>query len=60
MDISGHELELFPPLLFNLKLVGCTVFVVQDLEVDTIAALCESVHDSICGSKAVVVVAGFE
>ena len=49
MDITGHELELRPPLLFNVELVACTACVVKDLEVGTMAALCELSHDSICG-----------
>ena len=57
--IRGHELELSPPLLFYVELVGCTVFIVKDLEVDTMAALRESGHDSICGVKAVAVVADY-
>ena len=60
MDIRGHELELRPPILFDVELVGCTEFVVKDLEVDTMATLCEAGHDSIYGSEAMVVVAGFE
>ena len=60
MDIRGNKLELRPPLLFDVELVGCTAFVVKDLEVDTMPALCEAGHDSICGCKAVAVVAGYE
>ena len=41
MDIRGHKLEFRPPLLFDAELVGCTAFVVKDLEVDTIAAFSE-------------------
>ena len=58
MDIRGEKLELRPPLLFDVELVGCTAFVVKDLKVNTMDALCEAVHDSICGGKAVAVVAG--
>ena len=47
MDIRGHELELRPPLLFDVELVGYTAFFVKDLEVETMAALCEAGHDSI-------------
>ena len=32
MEIREHELELFPPLLFDVELVGCTAFIVKDLE----------------------------
>ena len=60
MDIRGKELELRPPLLFNVELVGCATFVVKDLEVDTMAALCEAGHDLICGGETVAVVSGFE
>ena len=60
MDIRGNELELRPPILFNVELVSCTAFVVKDLEVDTMAAICKTGHDSICGVEAVTVVAGFE
>ena len=45
MEIRGDELELCPLLLFSVKLVGCTAFVVKDLEVDTMYTLCEAVHD---------------
>ena len=45
MEIRGHELELLPPLLFYVELVGCTAFVVKDFEVDTMATLRESGHD---------------
>ena len=47
-----------PPLLFDVELVGCTAFIVKDLEVDTMTALHESGHDSICIGKAVAVVEG--
>ena len=60
MDIRGNELELRPPLLLDVELVGCAAFVVEDLEVDAMAALCEAVHDPIYGGKSVAVVAGFE
>ena len=60
MDIRGNELELRPPLLLDVELVGCAAFFVRYLEVDTMAALCEANHDPICGGKAVVVVARFE
>ena len=60
MDIRGHELEFRPPLLCNVELVVCTSFVVKDLDVDTMAGFSDSGHDSICGSKAVAVVAGFK
>ena len=60
MDTRGHELELCPPLIFDVELVGCTVFFVKYLEIDTMAALDEAGHDSICGGEAVAVVAGFE
>ena len=60
IDIGGHELEFRPPLLFNVELVGCTAFIVKDLEVNTMVAFSESGHDSICGGKAVAVVAVFE
>ena len=43
-----------------MELVGCTEFVVKDLEVDTMSAFSKSGHDSICGGKVVAVVAGFE
>ena len=60
MEIRGNELELCPPVLLNVDLVGCAAFLVKDLEVDAMAALCEAGHDPICGSEAVAVVAGFE
>ena len=60
MDIRGNKLELLSPLLLDAELVACAAFVVNDLEVDTVAALCEAGHYTICGSKAVSVVAGFE
>ena len=60
MDIRGHELEFRHPLLFGVDLVGCTEFVVKDLEVNTMAKFSESGHDLICGGKAVAVVEGFE
>ena len=43
-----------------MDFVGYAAFVVKDLEVKKMAALCEAGHDSICGSEAVAVVAGFE
>ena len=60
MDIRGNDLELRPPLLLDVKFVGCAAFIVEDLEVDTMAALCEAGHDSIYGGDAVAVVAVFE
>ena len=60
MDIRGDELELFPPLLLDVDLVGCAAFFVKYLEVDAMASLCEEGHDPICGGKAVAVVEGFE
>ena len=60
MDTRGNELELRPPLLLDVEFVGCTEFVVKDLEVDTISALCEAGHDLIYGVDVVTVVAGFE
>ena len=60
MDISGHELEPHPPLIFDVELVGCTALFVKDLEVNNMATICEAGHDLICGGKAVVVVAGFK
>ena len=45
MDIRGHELELCPPLLFDVNILGCTAFVVNDLKVETMAAFSESGHD---------------
>ena len=60
MDIRGIELELRPPLLLDVELVGCAAFVVNDLDFDTMAALCEAGHDTICGGKAVAVVAVLE
>ena len=53
-------MELRLPLLLDVELVGCAAFVVKDLEVDAMAALCEAGHDLICGSEAVEVVEGFE
>ena len=49
-----------PPLLLDVELVGCTVFVVKDLEVYTMAALCEAGHDPILGAVEHTVRAGFE
>ena len=60
MYIRGNKLELRPPLLFDVELVGCAAFVFKYFEVSTMAALCEAGHDSICDGKAVAVVAGFE
>ena len=60
MEIKGNKLELLPPLLFNVELVGCAAFFVKDLEVNTMAALCEAGHDSICSVEAVAILAGFE
>ena len=60
MDIRGNNLELRHPFLFDVELVVCTAFIVKDLEVNTMDALCGAGHDAICGSEAVVVVAGFE
>ena len=60
MDIRSNNLELFPPLLLNVEFVDCAAFVVKDLEVNTMAVLCEAGRDSICGGKSVAVVAGFE
>ena len=60
IDIRGKELELLPPLLLDVKLVGCATFVVKDLEADTTSAIFEAGHDPICGGKEVVVLAGFE
>ena len=57
---GGNKLELRPPLILNVELVGCAELVVKDLEINTMAALCEVGHDLICGSKAVAVVAGLE
>ena len=59
MDIRGNKLKLLPPLLFDVELVGCAASVVKDLEVKTMAVFCEASHDSICGGKAVAVVAVF-
>ena len=60
MDIRGNELELFPPLLLDMELVGCASFVVKYLEVDAMAALCEAGRDPICGGKTVAVMVGFK
>ena len=60
MGIRGIELELSPPLILDVELVGCYALVVKDLEVDAMAALCEAGRDPICGGEAVAVVAGFE
>ena len=60
MDIRGNELELCLPLPLNVDLVGCAAFVVKDLEVNALDALCEAGHDPICGGEAVAVVAGFK
>ena len=60
MGIRGNDLELRPPRLFDVELVGCTALVVKDLEVDTMAALCEVGHDSICGGEAMAAATGFE
>ena len=58
--IRGNELELRLPFLLDVELVGCAAFGVKDLEVDTMAAFCEAVHDPICGGKVVAVASGFE
>ena len=60
MDIRGDKLELRPPLLLDVELVGCVAFVFKDLEVNAMATLCEAGHDPICGGEAVAVVVGFE
>ena len=60
MDIRGNKLELRPSLLLDVEFVGWAELFVKDLEVDTMAALCEAGHDLICGGKAVAVVAVFE
>ena len=60
MDIRGNELELRPPLLIDIELVGCAVFIVKYLEVNAMAAFCEAGHDPICGGEAVAVVSGFK
>ena len=57
---GGTSWNFAPPLLFDVELVGCTAFVVKYLEVDTMDALHEAGHDSICGGEAVAVVAVFE
>ena len=46
---GGDELELCPPLLLDVVIVGCAAFVFKDLEVNTMAVLCEAGHDPICG-----------
>ena len=60
MAIRGNGLELLPPLLLDVELVGCAELIVKDLEVDAMATLCEAGCDPICGSEAVAVVAGLE
>ena len=60
MDIRGNKLELRPPLLLNVELVGCAEFLVKDLEVNTMAALFEAGNDRLCGGKAVAVMAVFK
>ena len=34
-----------PPLLLDVKLVGCAAFLVKYAEVNTMAAFCEAGHD---------------
>ena len=60
METRGNELELLPPLLLDVELVGCTAFIVNDFEVDVMAALGEAGHDLICGGNAVAVVVGLK
>ena len=60
MDIRGDKLELLPPIIIDVDLVGCAAFIVKDFEVNTMAAICEAGHDLICGREAVAFVAGFE
>ena len=60
IDIRGNDLELCPPLLLNVEFVDCAAFVVKDLEVNTMAVLCEAGRDLNYGGKSVAVVAGFE
>ena len=57
---GGTSWKFAPPLLLDMELVGCDAFVVEDLEVNTMAGLCETGHDTICGSEAVAVMAVFE
>ena len=60
IDIRRNKLELRPPLLLYVELVGYAAFNVKDLEVDATAAICEAGNDPICGGKALAVVAGLE
>ena len=60
MGIRGNKLELHPPLILDVELLGCTTLVVKDLEVKSMATLCEAGHDLICGGKTVAVMGRFE
>ena len=57
MNVWGHKLELTSPRVLDGLLVGLDGLVVQDLQVDGLAALFEASHDAVVCRNAMEVLA---
>ena len=60
VDVWRDKLELAGPIFFYGQLVGLTDLVVEDLEVNSVAAILETRHDTVLRRNAVSVVPGLE
>ena len=60
MHMRRHKLEGYFPLVRNELFVLGASFVVQDLEIDTEAALLEPLHDRIVRCKSMTIHLGLE
>ena len=60
MNVWGHKLERASPRVSDGLLVGLAGLVVQDLQVDGVAALFEAIHDAVVCPNAMAVLARLE
>ncbi len=60
MHVWGYQLKLGLPGDSDGMLVGCTSFVVEDLEIDCKTAGCQMGHDGIVGGNVMLVAPGLE
>ena len=57
MNVLGHKLERASPYVLDGFLVGLARLIVQDLQVDGVAALFEASHDAVVCRNAMTVLA---
>jgi hypothetical protein len=60
VDIGWDELVVALPLLFDDAFVVCAGFVIENLEIDSVAAVAETLHDGVVRFNTVCIFFGLE